>query len=260
MGARRAALASVAIGLALATALPSCRRARHAPAAARVDWDRAAFVLQLVGHEYREQTEAGDFSAVPALVAAIDGARAALPATTDARAQWLDRGLAQVREAVIRRDPGRSVARRCAALTAELATRGIPLAKPVTRPDLARGASQYQIACAPCHGPPQGPPPPSAARLRPPPTPPGESAATPYELFNRVTFGGAGTAMPSFAEALSASSRWDIAFFLFAEGWPPCASMRWPPLSAAVAAHTSDYDIWKAHGYGPAACLRRHFR
>ena len=42
MGARQAAVAGVAIWLALATVVPSCRRAPHAPAAARVDWDRAS--------------------------------------------------------------------------------------------------------------------------------------------------------------------------------------------------------------------------
>ena len=260
MGARQAAVAGVAIWLALATVVPSCRRGPHAPAAARVDWDRAAFVLQLVGHEYRERTENGDFSTLPALITVIDSARSMVAATSDPRARWLHEALGDVRAGLLRHDPGRTVARRCTALTAELASHGIPLAKPAARPDLQRGASLYQTACAPCHGPPQGPPPPSAARLVPRPPPPGASAATPYEMFNRITYGGAGTAMPSFAESLSASARWEIAFYLFADGWPPCASMQWPPLSPAVAAHTSDYDIWKMYGYGPAACLRRHFR
>jgi high-affinity iron transporter len=260
MGARRATLAWVAIWLALATVLPSCRRGAHVRAGARVDWDRAAYVLQLVGREYREQTEKGDFTALPALLATVDGARSMLPTSRDPRARWLDDALGDVRAALSRHDPGRSVARRCTRLLAELVSHEIPLAKPAARPELERGASLYQIACAPCHGPPQGPPPPSAARLVPPPPPPGASATTPYEIFNRITYGGAGTAMPSFAASLSAAARWDIAFYLFADGWPPCASMRWAPLAAADAAHMSDYDIWKAYGYGPAACLRRHFR
>jgi hypothetical protein len=66
--------------------------------------------------------------------------------------------------------------------------------------------------------------------------------------------------MPSFAETLPAADRWDIAFYLFADRWPACTSSPSPLLTPAQAAHTSDQDIWKAYGYGPAACLRRTFR
>ena len=260
MDARRPAWWGLACWLALAAALPSCRRGPRAPAVGPpADWDRAAFVLQLVRHEYREQAESGDHSAMPALLAALDGARSAI-APGGEPARWLDSALGELRDALVRHDPPRSIARRCTAVSAQLTAHGIPLAMPAGRPDLPRGASLYQTACAPCHGPPAGPPPASAAHLKPPPPPVTESALTPYELFERITYGGAGTAMPSFADTLSASDRWDIAFHLLADRWPPCISTPAPPLSAAAAAHTSDYDIWKAHGYGAAACLRRNFR
>jgi hypothetical protein len=121
--------------------LPSCRRGARPPAAAQADWDRAAYALQLVGHEYREQTEHGDFSALPALISAVDAARSAIAPARDRRAQWLDGGLRDVRAALVRHDPGRSVARRTAGVLAELASHGIPLAKPAARPALERGAS-----------------------------------------------------------------------------------------------------------------------
>ncbi len=255
MSARRLALAL----LVLSAGLGSCRRGQPARDRSGVDWDWAAFALQLVRREYREQTEGGDFSAIPSLMAVLDGARP-LISGRDARATWLDSALLEVRQALSRHDPARSVGRLCAGLTAQLAAHGIPLAVPGTAPNLSRGAAAYQLACAPCHGPPNGPPPPAAARLVPPPPRPTESALTPYELFNRITYGGAGTAMPSFADTLPAAGRWDIAFYLFADRWPPCTTEPEPLLTPAQAAHTTDQDIWKAHGYGAASCLRRKFR
>jgi hypothetical protein len=84
---------------------------------------------------------------------------------------------------------------------------------------------------------------------------------TPYELFNRITYGGAGTPMPSFADTLSPQSRWEIAFYLFAERWPPCTNAgHYTALSAADLASFSDHDIWRMNGWGAAACLRRTFR
>jgi len=246
------------VRLLLVLAVAACRRPepRAVPAAG---WDRAAFALQLVRTEYREQTETGDFSGVPPLVAMVDGTRTAV-AGPDERARWLDQALVRVRDALLAHAPSRTVARMCTETTAQLAGHGIRLATPRARPDLARGASLYQLACAPCHGPPRGPPPPAAAHLVPRPPRPTESAQTPYELFNRTTFGGAGTPMPSFAETLSEADRWDIAFYLFADRWPPRGDALWPPLPAATLAHLSDADIWRADGWGAAACLRRNFR
>ena len=260
MGVRRLGGAAFARGLALAAVLPSCDRGPRAPAGGpAADWDRAAFVLQLVRHEYREQAESGDHGGLPALLAAIDGARSAI-APGGQPARWLDSALGELRQALVRRDPPRSIARRCTAVAGQLAGHGIRLAMPAARPDLRRGAALYRTACAPCHGPPAGPPPASAAHLVPSPPPVTESALTPYEIFTRITYGGAGTAMPSFADTLPPSARWDIAFHLFADRWPPCTSAPSTRLSAAAAAHLSDHDIWKAYGYGAAACLRRTFR
>jgi high-affinity iron transporter len=76
-----------------------------------------------------------------------------------------------------------------------------------------------------------------------------------------VTYGGLGTAMPSFSETLSEDLRWDIAFYLFADRWPPCTAGRpLPQLPATELAHLSDYDLWRRFGWGTAPCLRRRFR
>ena len=94
----------------------------------------------------------------------------------------------------------------------------------------------------------------------PKPTKPNATLQTPYEIFNRITYGGAGTPMPSFADALPESARWDIAFYLFADLWPPCTPRDLPALPAADLAYLSDRDLWEKFGWGSAACLRRDFR
>ena len=152
------------------------------------------------------------------------------------------------------------MAKTCARLLADLAKAGRLTRRPPILPDLRRGAATYAVACAPCHGPPNGPLPPAAAHMLPKPTKPNATLQTPYEIFNRITYGGAGTPMPSFAEALPESARWDIAFYLFADLWPPCTPRDLPALRAADLAYLSDRDLWEKFGWGSAACLRRDFR
>ena len=77
-------------------------------------------------------------------------------------------------------------------------------------------------------------------------------------MHNRITYGGAGTAMPSFQEGLTSAQRWDIAFWLFAERWPPCEK-RLKPISTEELAVSGDFELGNKFGYGAAACLRRSF-
>jgi high-affinity iron transporter len=168
---------------------------------------------------------------VPAPITVLDGAQATITGH-DQRARWLQGALGRVRDALSGHAPPRTVARLAMGATGQLAAHGVRLSTPRARPDLARGAALYQVACAPCHGPPRGPPPAAAAHLVPRPPRPTESALDPYELFNRIAYGGgAGTAMPAFAETLSERGRWDVAFYLLADRWPPCESPRWSPLA-----------------------------
>jgi mono/diheme cytochrome c family protein len=223
----------------------------------RPDWDRAAFALEIARDEYPELSETGDFRDVPKLGMVLDDALAGLGAAGP-RTRALTDGLYDLRDRLFRHEPPRVVRNASARMLATLAASGAPLRRPTARPDLARGAATYGLACVPCHGPPSGPPPPAAANLVPPPTRPTESVLTPYELFNRITYGGAGTAMPSYAETLSTDRRWDVAFYLFAERWFPCAPAKpLPSLSAAELAHLTDEDLWRRYGWGSAACLRR---
>jgi high-affinity iron transporter len=242
------------LAVAAATVLGGCSRR------ARPNWDLTAFALEMVVDQYPELGERGDFHEVPALVAVLDRARAALGTPRKQTRRFVGE-LDGLRAALLRHEAPKVVARSTARLLAELEKSGVPLKRPRALPDLARGAATYAVACAPCHGPPRGSPPASAAHMVPPPPRPTESATTPYQIFNRVTYGGLGTAMPSFSETLSEDRRWDVAFYLFADPWPPCAGDRpLPALTGSELAHLSDYDLWVRFGWGAAPCLRRRFR
>jgi mono/diheme cytochrome c family protein len=236
-----------------------CQGSNRGPSDGRPDWDRIAFALQLVRDEYGEQMEVGDVSGVAALATVLDSAVAALGAPTN-ETRPVATALGELRAGILGHLPPRTVSKTCARLLSDLAKAGRLTRRPTTLPDLRRGAATYVVACAPCHGPPNGPLPPAAAHMLPPPTKPNATLQTPYEIFNRITYGGAGTAMPSFAETLSERARWDIAFYLFADLWPPCTPRPLPTLSAGDLAYLSDRDLWQKYGWGAAPCLRRNFR
>lgn len=95
---------------------------------------------------------------------------------------------------------------------------GLVLA-PAALPSLARGRRLYSNACAVCHGSVGRARTPTADRLDPRPTDllsrHLDQTLSPYQAFNVVTYGVSGTSMPAF-EALSATERWDIAFYVMA--------------------------------------------
>jgi high-affinity iron transporter len=255
--------AALALALLLATTsllVDGCKGGKLGPADRRPDWDRVAFALQLVRDEYGEQMEVGDVSGIAALATVLDGAVAALGVPTEAT-RPVANALGELRAGLLRHEPPRTVAKTCARLLADLAQAGRLTRRPPSPPDLRRGAGAYAVACAPCHGPPNGPLPPAAAHMIPQPPRPNGTLQTPYEIFNRITYGGAGTPMPSFAEALPETARWDISFYLFADLWPPCTPTRpLPTLPAADLAYLTDRDLWQKYGWGAAPCLRRNFR
>lgn len=132
---------------------------------------------------------------------------------------------------------------------------------PRATPDLARGRRVFAQACAACHGSDAtGRSSPLAATMDPPPPDILHPQVnwSPYEMWNRVTFGGHETAMPAFDAGLSDSARWDVVFWLFAERWPSCTRAL-PPLSAGELAVLGDFELGNKFGYGAAACLRRAF-
>ncbi|HVY39745.1 MAG TPA: cytochrome c [Polyangia bacterium] len=253
---RRRRACAVGLVLLLGAACHRAPRAQRHPEAA---WDRVAFALQLVRQEYPELVEAGDFARAPALVRVLDGASAALRGIATDRGRTVAPQLADVRADVLRHAPPRVVAQKCRRTVAALVASGDVAPRPPRAPDLRRGEAAYQTGCAPCHGPPRGPPPATVASMVPQPPSATLGVPTPYELFNRITFGGAETPMPAFGDNLPADVRWDIAFWLFAARWPPCEG-QYPALRSAELALLTDRDLWERAGWGAAACQRRSFR
>lgn len=216
--------------------------------------------LQQVAEEYPEALESPE-TAPPRLLqlAALLDDMAALAAQLDPADAQTRAELAAVRRSVTGTDY--SLGQKSRALAASIAERRHLRRTPPRKPDLLAGRRLYAQACAACHG----------TDLAHPATPIGEALTppavdlwhpqynwTPYEMFNRVTYGGVETAMPSFAEGLSEDERWDVVFFLFAERWPPCAR-KLTPLPASDLALAGDFELSNRFGYAAAACLRRDF-
>ncbi len=90
---------------------------------------------------------------------------------------------------------------------------------PAAPPSRADGARLYESHCARCHGSDGVPPPEKVAELVPPPRALSDRSVldplSPYRVYNALSFGIEGTAMPSF-ETLGARERWDLAFHVFA--------------------------------------------
>ncbi|CAB1275317.1 cytochrome c/FTR1 family iron permease [Candidatus Nitrosacidococcus tergens] len=89
---------------------------------------------------------------------------------------------------------------------------------PKNIPDIAIGKTLYQEHCANCHGVSGNGKGPNAESLDPLPTDFSDKTRQDqrsiYSLFNTLTLGVSGTAMPSFQENLSEDQRWAIAFFV----------------------------------------------
>lgn len=90
---------------------------------------------------------------------------------------------------------------------------------PTERPNLVRAKGTYRQACAVCHGVAGDAG--TQMALDPPPVsfrdPKRLGGLSPYRVFNSLTFGVPGTAMPSF-EALTPTERWELAFYVFRLG------------------------------------------
>ena len=90
---------------------------------------------------------------------------------------------------------------------------------PSRAPSLERGAIVYRERCAECHGASGRGDGPKAKQLEGPPPadladPATMGATTPLEIFRRVAIGVPGTAMPEFADDLSADDRWAVSAYV----------------------------------------------
>lgn len=89
-------------------------------------------------------------------------------------------------------------------------------------PSFQRGKVLYEEKCSSCHGMVGAGDGPLSSNLNPPPTDFTDKGVinqlSPFKVFNTLSFGIRGTAMPSFPE-LSEEEKWDIAFYVLSLGF-----------------------------------------
>ena len=251
------------VAFALAHSRAASTRPERLPPEDEAAWSRIVAALQQVAEEYhdaleledaeaarRRQGQLADFLGETSAAMARIGSSSADP---EAKRQ-----VDALRARVLGNDY--RFGADCRAVVARILERTRLLRTPRRKPDLANGKRVFAQSCAACHGA-EGTGASNIASTMDP-APPNilhpQYNWSPYEMFNRVTYGGVETAMPSFEEGLSAAERWDVVFFLFAERWPPCRKPL-PPIGADELALSGDFELGNKFGYGAAACLRREF-
>jgi len=225
--------------------------AREAPGAARL-----VALVEDVAEEYAESHEATPEAAL-AIASLADEARALAVDMPEAR--HLGPRLERVARTIRALRPPVEIEEECAAITAELMERGNVKGWPVREPDLARGKAVYADACAGCHGA-DGHPDPrvtSAMETQPPDLhdPGAMNGLSPFRVYNSVSFGVRGTAMPEFP-TLSREDRWAVAFYTMSLRQPACASPGARP-ALSERAMADDNQLVARFGEPALACLRR---
>ncbi|MBI2340504.1 MAG: cytochrome c/FTR1 family iron permease [Deltaproteobacteria bacterium] len=130
-------------------------------------------------------------------------------------------GEKNLKEAIAEKKPPADVRELALGLKTKLIAEFSIVTAPKSPPDPARGKEIYRERCAQCHGL-TGKADTETAKIMDPPPPAFADpdvigALTPFKVFNTITFGIDGTAMPSFAN-LSEEDRWAVTSFLFQPG------------------------------------------
>jgi len=145
----------------------------------------------------------------------------ALAPTAPAPADGLLALVADVGARVRARADAPVVAGACRAARDEAVTLFRLRTMPTRRPSLAGADQLYAVSCAVCHGTSGDADTERARALDPVPPrfrdPARRADLSPFRVYNALTFGVPGTAMPSF-DGLSPAERWDLAFYVLRLG------------------------------------------
>jgi S1-C subfamily serine protease/mono/diheme cytochrome c family protein len=189
--------------------------ARGQPA---TDPQEIVFLLQYVGTDYGNAVRDGavanqaEYGEVLRFTRrAIDGYR-----TLHRRRASVTRALATLETRIGERAPTREVWTLANRLAAKMNRTVGGAARPEQIPNVANGRRLWMADCAGCHGLDGAGEGAAASKMEPPPTAfRGEflERLSPAQIYNAVSLGVGGTAMPSFATAYTPHQRWDVAFY-----------------------------------------------
>ena len=238
-------------------------------------------LLDYIGVDYRGAVANGqvisqtEFNEMEEFSAAVSHRLATLPARSERTD--LEEQARALQAAVAAKSSPASVADSAHRLAAKLlAAYPVPLA-PTRIPDLGHGAILYAAHCASCHGALGDGKGPAAARLDPPPIDftnlDRARLRSTFALYQVIGQGLDGTAMPGFA-SLSATERWDLAFYVGRFAYPvaridegertwatdPSIRGRVPDLTAlaATTSATLAEDLGEDRATAVTAYLRAH--
>jgi S1-C subfamily serine protease/mono/diheme cytochrome c family protein len=187
-------------------------------AAPSVDGQRLVFLLEYVGTDYGAAVRDGK------VVNELEYGEV-LRFTRDLRQQYgalgrashrVASGLERMERLITDRAPAHAVWTLTHRLVPKVARTARAVVRPVATPNLASGRRLWANDCALCHGGAGAGDGWAAPDMNPPPTAfRGDflDRLSPRQIYDAVTLGVPGTAMPSFADAYTNAQRWDVAFF-----------------------------------------------
>jgi S1-C subfamily serine protease/mono/diheme cytochrome c family protein len=218
MPSPRSGSRALALLVALTLAIGAVRASAEPLAGRTSDAQRLTFLLEYVGTDYADavrdgkvanEVEYGEVLRFTRRLMTEYGALRTRDATVVA-------GLKDLEQLMVTRAPAEQVYARTRAILPGLAKSVGGAARPKRIPNLANGRRLWTSDCAPCHGITGNGDGPASSGMNPPPTAFRAdflNRLAPQQVFNAVSLGVDGTAMPTFAWAYSDEQAWDVAFF-----------------------------------------------
>ncbi|WP_122672913.1 cytochrome c/FTR1 family iron permease [Pseudomonas viridiflava] len=171
----------------------------------------------------------------------------------------LEKGAADLKGVVDKRQDGTLVAHQARQLGARLALAYEVSQAPAITPDPARGAPLYAQHCSVCHGDTGAGDGPAGIGLEPAPGDLRDAARLDrlslYSLYSATGLGIAGTDMPAFADQLDDRQRWDIATYIASFSAQPVATPV-KTFNLADLARQTPAEVQAAEGPEAAATFR----